>query len=110
MKCYLVLALGLTLSGCATYALTNDVPQCERLIPASLLKPAEGVDIPAPDNWPDGHEKAEPWQLGYLGQTGQLDKANENAPAIDHIYRTCLELHREALKRSTRGFFGRLFG
>jgi hypothetical protein len=29
---------------------------------------------------------------------------------VDHIYRNCLELHREALRRDTRGFFGRLFG
>lgn len=100
----------LLLSGCATYSLSNDVPQCERLIPGSLLKPVDGVEIPAPVNWPDGHEQAEPWMLGYLGQTGQLDKANDNAPAVDHIYRTCLELHREALKRAQRGFFGRLFG
>jgi hypothetical protein len=110
MKAFVLVAAAVTLSGCATYSLSNDVPDCARLIPSSLLKPVEGVDIPTPGNWPDGHEKAEPWQLGYLGQTGQLDKANENAPAVDHIYRTCLELHREALKRSQRGFFGRLFG
>lgn len=111
MRALIITAAATTfLTGCATYSLSNDVPECARLIPASLLKPVEGVDIPAPVNWPDGHEQAEPWELGYLGQTGQLDKANENAPAVDHIYRTCLELHREALKRSQRGFFGRLFG
>lgn len=110
MKCHLLLVAGLTLSACVTTPIANDVPYCEKLIPASLLAPVEGVEIPAPANWPDGHEKAEAWQIGYLGQTGQLDKANENAPAVDHIYRTCLELHREALRKSQRGFFGRLFG
>ena len=106
----LLLALPLMLGGCVTTAITNDVPECERLVPPSLLAPVEGVDIPTPENWPDGHEKAQPWMEGYIGQTGQLDKANDNAPAVDHIYRTCLVLHRDALKKSRRGFFGRLFG
>jgi hypothetical protein len=105
----LILALPLALSGCVTTAITNDVPDCARLVPATLRGPVEGVDIPTPENWADGHEKAEPWMLAYLGQTGQLDKANDNSAAVDHIYSTCLELHRDALKRSRRGFFGRLF-
>lgn len=104
---------------CAAGALTacvsappvyGEIPECERLIPPSLLKAVEGVDVPVPEQWPDGHQNAEPWMLGYLGQTGQLDKANENAPAVDHIYSECLKMHREALKKVRRGFFGRLFG
>jgi hypothetical protein len=46
----------------------------------------------------------------FVGQTGQLDKANDRTAAVDFIYHNCLELHRRALKRSQRGFFGRLFG
>lgn len=109
---WLILAAGLlvSLTACATVPVYGEIPECERLIPGSLTKPVEGTDVPKPEAWPDGHQKAEPWMLGYLGQTGQLDKANENAPAVDHIYRTCLELNREALKKAKRGFFGRLFG
>lgn len=108
-----VLVAALLLSGCATFGsppVYGDIPDCERLIPPSLLKPVEGVDVPKPEQWPDGHQKAEPWMLGYLGQTGQLDKANENAPAVNHIYAECLKMHREALRKAKRGFFGRLFG
>jgi hypothetical protein len=61
--------------------------------------------VPIPDS-----EEAEPWMQAFIGQTGQLDKANERAPAVDHIYRECLSLHRRALDKAKRGFFARLFG
>lgn len=96
----------LSLSGCATFGsapVYGDVPECERLIPNSLKKDVPGVPIP------EG-EDAEAWMQAFIGQTGQLDKANERPDAIDHIYRTCLEMHREALQKAKRGFFARLFG
>lgn len=96
-------------SSCTTVPVYGDIPECERLIPKSLVTPVEGVDVPQPDSWPDGHQKAEPWMLGYLGQTGQLDKANENAPAVDHIYSECLKMHREALAKVKRRKFLGLF-
>lgn len=104
--------LALTLCGCATFGsapVYGEIPECEKLVPPSLTGPVNGVAIPDAKLHPDGHEDAEPWQLAFLGQTGQLDKANERAPAVDHIYRTCLELNRAALQRSRRGFFARLF-
>jgi hypothetical protein len=58
----------------------------------------------------DGHDDARPWQKGFVGQTGQLEIANGQKAAVDHIYRTCLTIHREELKKATRGFFGRIFG
>lgn len=105
--------LALALTSCATFGsapVYGEIPECEKLIPASLIGPVNGVAIPDVELYPDGHEKAEPWQLAFLGQSGQLEKANDRAPAVNHIYRTCLELHRQALQRSKRGFFGRLFG
>ena len=99
------IGLSLCLSGCATFGSTpvyGDVPECEKLIPASLTGAVNGVDIPAAKLLSDGHEDAEPWQLAFLGQTGQLEKANERAPAVDHIYRTCLQMHREALAKAKR--------
>lgn len=95
----------LALSGCATFGsapVYGDIPQCELLIPSQLKADVPGVPIP-------DSEEAEPWMQAFVGQTGQLDKANERPDAIDHIYKTCLEMHRNALKRSRRGFFGRLF-
>ena len=107
----IIILLPLALTACiSSPAVYGEIPQCDRLIPPSLLKPVEGVDVPVPESWPDGKQKAEPWILGYLGQTGQLDKANENAPAVDHIYKTCLDMSREGLKRAKRGWFARLFG
>lgn len=101
-----------TLSACATFGsppVYGEIPECEKLIPSSLTGPVAGVAIPDAELYPDGHEKAEPWQLAFLGQTGQLEKANERPAAVDHIYRTCLQLHRTALNRAKRGFFARLF-
>ena len=98
------------LAGCVSTTIANDVPACERLIPRSLIDPTPAVDLPVSAKLADGHDDARPWQAGFLGQTGQLEKSNEKAPAVDHIYRGCLELHRAALAKSKRGFFGRIFG
>lgn len=107
-----IAAAALTLSGCITTrgVVANDVPPCERLIPASLLADTPPADMPQSAKLPDGHDDARPWQAGFIEQTGQLEIANTRAPAVDHIYRECLTLHRERLERDTRGFFGRLFG
>lgn len=101
---FVLLVAAAGVSGCVTSPpVYGDVPECERLIPESLKAEVPGVAIP-------DSEEAEPWMQAFVGQTGQLDKANERAPAVDHIYKTCLELHRKALDRTKRGFFGRLFG
>jgi hypothetical protein len=108
-----IASAAILLSGCALFgqpAVYGEISECEMLIPPSLKAPVPGVAIPDAQSWPDGHEKAEPWQEGFLGQTGQLEKANERAPAVDYIYRNCLELQRHALKRAKRGFLGRIFG
>jgi hypothetical protein len=101
------------LGGCALFgqpAVYGEIPECELLIPPMLKAPVPGVAIPEAQSWPDGHEKAEPWEQGFLGQSGQLEKANERPTAVDFIYHNCLELQRRALKRARRGFFGRMFG
>lgn len=86
------------LSGCATFGsapVYGEIPECERLIPESLKADVPGVPIP-------DSEEAEAWMQAFIGQTGQLDKANERPKAIDHIYKTCLSLHREALAKAKR--------
>src|SRR4051812_13926788 len=91
----------LFLSSCAMFGsapVYGDIPQCERLIPQSLKGSVEGVPIPNAEFYSDGHEKAQPWEEAFLGQSGQLDKANERPAAVDHIYSECLAMHREALK------------
>ncbi|MEA3018393.1 MAG: hypothetical protein QOI38_3115 [Sphingomonadales bacterium] len=103
-----ILLLSTPLAGCVHTAIANDVPRCDELVPASLLAPTHPADIPEARQLPDGHDDAQPWQVGFVEQTGQLERANERLAAVDHIYRTCLELHRRALERSQRGFFRRL--
>lgn len=106
MRSAALLGALMALSGCATFGsapVYGEIPECERLIPASLLKDVPGVPIPE-------SEEAEAWMQAFIGQTGQLEKANERPDAIDHIYKTCLQMHREELRKAKRGFFGRLFG
>ena len=107
-----IAALPLILAGCVTTSgvVANDVPECERLIPPSLLAKTPPADMPVSAKLPDGHDDARPWQAGFIEQTGQLEIADSKAPAVGHIYRECLRLHRERLERDTTGFFGRLFG
>ena len=91
-------ALALILSGCATFGsapVYGEIPECERLIPASLKAPVPGVPIPE-------SEEAEPWMNAFIGQTGQLEKANSRPEAIDHIYKTCLQMHRSALDKAKK--------
>lgn len=109
LKASAALLLSGPLAGCAHTNIVNDVPDCAALIPPMLLEPVPPAPLPEPRTLPNGAEDAQPWQEGFVAQTGQLDKANERAPAVNHIYSTCLRLHREALARSQRGFFGRLF-
>ena len=97
--------LSLLLVSCATTSISNDVPHCEDLIPAFLLQPAEGTD-PESKKHADGHEDAQPWIEAWFGDEAVIEKQNDKAPAVDHIYRTCLELHRKALAKSNRGFLG----
>lgn len=97
------------LAGCGHIAVTGGVPDCGRLIPPSLLAATPSAPLPEARQLPDGHDDAQPWQVGFIEQTGQLEKANERAPAVDHIYRNCLDVHRENFERDTRRRFLGLF-
>lgn len=94
----LILLAAFALGGCATFGsapVYGEIPECERLIPESLKADVPGVPIP-------DSEEAEPWMQAFIGQTGALDKANERPDAIDHIYKTCLQMHRSALNKAKR--------
>lgn len=101
-----VVLSGFTLTGCATFGsapVYGEIPDCPRLVPPFLLEDVPGVPIPE-------SEEAEPWMHGFIGMIGQLEKANERKNAVQHINKTCLDMHREQLNRSKRGWLGRLFG
>lgn len=97
--------LSAPLAGCSHALLTNDVPHCEKLVPASLLQPVEHAPVPEARQLADGHDDAQPWQEGFLIEGGQLDKANPRAPAVDQIYRGCLDLFRDATEKAMRRRF-----
>ncbi len=102
--------LTVPLASCAHIGIQNDVPPCDRLIPPTLLEDTAPADLPVSAKLADGHDDARPWQSGFMEQTGQLTISNEKPRAVNFIYSECLKMHREQLKRDTRGFFGRLFG
>lgn|SRR5438105_2027059 len=102
MRLIAAVLLSTPLAGCVHTGIYNDVPRCEDLVPPAMRARVAPADLPSPEQWPDGHQKAEPWMSGFVGQTGQLDKANDRGDGIDHIYRTCLDQHRAALKKAQR--------
>ena len=98
------------LAGCVNTTILNDVPHCERLISPDLKARVEPAPLPEARQLPDGHDDAQPWQEGFAIQTTRLGDANGRTETVDFIYRNCLDMHREQLQRSKRGFFARLFG
>lgn len=80
---------------------TNAGP-CSALIPPSWSKGVPPAQLP-------GGETVGDWQIGFLEQTGQLEKANDRTADTIHIVTTCERFQEKATKKG-RGFFGRLFG
>ena len=91
--------LAAPLAGCASTVTLGNVPECSRLISASgLLNPTPGAEIPEGD--------AVAWRIGFLEQSGQLQKANDDKAGAAALMTECETMHRDALKRSTRRFLG----
>lgn len=73
--------------------------QCERLIPEQLTDPTPGASIPnftradqlraEGDDLASAREEAKIWQIFGLQQSGQLEIANNDKPAIRHIIKEC---------------------
>ena len=101
--------LSAPLAGCVRTAISNDVPDCARLIPNSWREGVPAADLPETLKLADGHDDAKPWQKGFTAQTVQLETANDRTIGTDHIYAECLAMHRARLQQS-KGFFSRLFG
>ena len=104
-----MMLLCVPLAGCANTVIANGVPDCAKQIPPSWKLGVPPVDLPFPETLPDGHDNAKPWQEGFIGQTGQLEKANDRTADTDYIYANCLQMHRDAQTQAKKGFFERLF-
>lgn len=62
-----------------------------------------GADLPGGNTVGD-------WIAFGDAQTGKLDQANDRTKAAVGIVERCEARDAAAVKRATRGFFGRLFG
>ncbi len=75
----------------------------------STLLPSEWKQGVAPAPLPDGDTVGD-WISFADAQTGKLDQANGRTRDAIGIVERCEERDAKAVKRATRGFFGRLFG
>lgn len=76
---------------------------CSNLVPSDW---AQGVAAP---DLPDGNVVGD-WVAFADALTGKLDQANGRTRDAIAIVQRCEDRDAAAVKRATRGFFGRLFG
>lgn len=95
--------LACALSACAAPIVTTQSAGCSSLIPDSWL---QGV---AASPLPEGNSVGD-WIVFGDAQTGKLDQANGRTKDAIEIQRRCEARDAAAVKRASRGFFGRLFG
>jgi hypothetical protein len=92
------------LSACAGAPIVTAAPSsCATLLPAEWKQGVAGAELP------DGNTVGD-WIAFGDAQTGKLDQANERTKAAIGIVERCEERDAAAIKKATRGWFGRLFG
>ncbi len=82
---------------------TTNAANCSTLLPDSWAQGVAGAPLPDGDTVGD-------WIAFGDAQTGKLDQANERTTSAIGIVSRCEERDRAAVKRGSRGFWGRLFG
>lgn len=91
------------LTGCAGTPIVTATPSsCASLLPSEWKQGVEGAPLP------EGTEIAD-WIVFGDAQTGKLDQANARTKDAIGIVERCEQRDAQAIKRATRGFFGRLF-
>jgi hypothetical protein len=92
------------LQGCAGTPIVTAAPSsCATLLPEEWKRGVAGAELP------DGNLVGD-WIAFGDAQTGKLDMANERTKAAIGIVERCEARDAAAIKRVTRGWFGRLFG
>lgn len=96
------------MSACAGNIVTTPPARCADLIPPEWEQGVEGEPLPAQQDVPtpltdkaraDMWEAvAKGWAQGFVGQTGQLSKANDRTSAAIGIFRRCEAMVNEARK------------
>lgn len=69
--------------------------RCADLIPTEWSEGVEGEPIP-PDYGNNWESAAKSWAQAFIGQTGQLSKANDRTTAAIGIFRRCEVMVNEA--------------
>lgn len=83
--------------------MTAQSASCSSLLPPEWKRGVAGADIP------DGNTVGD-WIAFGDAQTGKLDQANGRTKDAIGIVERCEARDKEAVRRGSRGFFGRLFG
>ena len=96
-----MLACGACVSG--TPIVTASAAGCSSLIPDSWLAGIPGAPLPEGNTVGD-------WIVFGDAQTARLDQANSRTKDAIEIQRRCEARDAAAIKKASRGFFGRLFG
>jgi hypothetical protein len=98
------LVAALTLAGCAGTPIVTAMPNsCATLLPQEWKQGVAGAPLP------DGATVGD-WVTFADQQTGKLDIANDRTKSAIGIVERCEARDAAAVKRATRGFFGRIFG
>lgn len=98
------LAAAVTLAGCTGTPIVTAMPNsCATLLPQEWKLGVAGAPLPDGDTVGD-------WVAFADQQTGKLDVANDRTKSAIGIVERCEARDAAAVKRATRGFFGRLFG
>ncbi len=99
----LALLVPLALTGCmGTPVINAPSSSCVTLVPDSWRAGVAGAPLPDGDTVGD-------WVSFADAQTGKLDQANGRTRDTIDIVSRCEARDRQAVKRGSRGFFGRLF-
>jgi hypothetical protein len=93
----------LSLSACAAPIVTATPNSCAALLPQEWKQGVAGAPLP------EGQTVAD-WVAFGDAQTGKLDQANGRTKDAIGIVERCEARDAAAVKRATRGFFGRIFG
>jgi hypothetical protein len=94
----------LLLTACAGTPIVTAMPNsCATLLPQEWKQGVAGAPLPDGDTVGD-------WVTFADQQTGKLDIANDRTKSAIGIVERCEARDAAAVKRATRGFFGRIFG
>ncbi|MEA1071295.1 hypothetical protein [Sphingomonas sp. LY160] len=96
-----LVAAMLSVAACAP-TVTVTPNSCSTLIPTTWREGVAGADLPTDDTIGS-------WIVFGDSQTGKLDQANGRTRDTIEIISACEKRDAEAVRRSTKGWLGRLF-